>query len=172
MSRYRNPQDIDTLVIHCAATPNGKWLTAEQIDRWHAERGFRRAPKLIGPHSPHLHHIGYHFVIYTTGAVTCGRALRETGAHAAGHNERSIGTCLIGTDRFTRAQWETLAAHVRSLRRDYPGIRVVGHRDLSPDLDGDGVISPSEWTKRCPGFGVSAWIEGGMNALSEHLLED
>jgi N-acetylmuramoyl-L-alanine amidase len=29
---------------------------------------------------------------------------------------------------------------------------VVGHRDLSPDLDHDGVVEPHEWVKQCPCF--------------------
>jgi hypothetical protein len=30
----------------------------------------------------------------------------------------------------------------------------MGHRDLSPDLDGNGHIEPDEWMKQCPGFDV------------------
>ena len=29
---------------------------------------------------------------------------------------------------------------------------VLGHRDTSPDLDGDGIVEPEEWTKMCPCF--------------------
>ncbi len=172
MSCYRDPQSIDTLVIHCAATPDGEWFTAEDIDRWHAERGFERHDQLIGPHSPHLHHIGYHFVVLTSGAIACGRALDETGAHARGYNVRSIGTCLMGTERFTAAQWATLAAHVRAVRQRWSGIRVVGHRDLSPDTDGDGTVEPDEWLKTCPGFNVAAWLAADMAPLPDHLLPD
>jgi N-acetylmuramoyl-L-alanine amidase len=31
---------------------------------------------------------------------------------------------------------------------------VCGHRDLSPDLNGDGEIEPEEWIKACPCFEV------------------
>ena len=49
-------------------------------------------------------------------------------------------------------RWRIL---VRVLKADFPGItQVVGHRDLSPDLDGDGVVEPDEWTKACPCFEV------------------
>ncbi len=34
-------------------------------------------------------------------------------------------------------------------------MRVCGHRDLSPDLDGDGEIEPEEWIKACPCFEAS-----------------
>jgi hypothetical protein len=32
---------------------------------------------------------------------------------------------------------------------------VLGHRDFSPDLNGDGLITPNEWMKACPCFDVS-----------------
>ena len=31
---------------------------------------------------------------------------------------------------------------------------ILGHRDLSADLDGNGKIEPSEWVKFCPCFDV------------------
>lgn len=172
MGAFRSPQKIDLLVIHCSASPNGKWATARDIDEWHAKRGFRRNPDLIGAHAPHLKHIGYHFVILTSGGVEVGRALREIGAHAKGHNQYSIGTCLIGTDKFTQAQWHVLRQHVQGLQRAFPGLRVVGHRDLSPDLDGDGTIDPHEWIKTCPGFDVAAWMAGGMAPLTNQVCAD
>ena len=44
---------------------------------------------------------------------------------------------------------------VRALLVDYPGCKVCGHRDLSPDLNGNGEIEPEEWVKQCPCFDVS-----------------
>lgn len=34
--------------------------------------------------------------------------------------------------------------------------RVVGHRDLSPDVNGNGVVEPEEWVKVCPCFDVAS----------------
>ena len=42
------------------------------------------------------------------------------------------------------------------LHNRYPKARVCGHRDLSPDRDGNGVITPGEWIKACPCFDVAA----------------
>ena len=51
----------------------------------------------------------------------------------------------------------SLRALVKVLRQLYPTInRVVGHRDLSADRNGDGVITPDEWTKQCPCFDVAS----------------
>jgi len=41
----------------------------------------------------------------------------------------------------------------------YPGAEIVGHRDLSPDLDGDGEVEPDEWIKLCPQFDVKKFVE-------------
>jgi len=37
-------------------------------------------------------------------------------------------------------------------------IPIVGHRDLSPDKDGNGIITPDEWVKLCPSFDVASWL--------------
>jgi len=135
------------------------------------QRGFRRAYGARVKFNPNLEAIGYHCVIDTSGFIGAGRDLGEIGAHAKGHNARSIGICCVGTDAYTLPQWSSLAHLVASLSRKFPAARVVGHRDLSPDLDGDGTVEPREWTKTCPGFDVATWLEGGMAPLAGHLLE-
>ncbi len=171
MGHKRDLKRIKCLVIHCAATPNGKWYTNEDIDLWHEKRKFKRNMSLAPHHEPNLIHIGYHYVIYTTGAVRCGRPLYESGAHVRGHNINSIGTCLIGTDKFTSMQWQTLALHVDCLRRQFRDIEIVGHRDLSPDIDGDGTVEPHEWLKICPGFSVRVWIKNKMQPTEDQICE-
>lgn len=64
---------INEIIIHCAATQEGKDFTVQQIDSWHRQRGFRC--------------IGYHYVIYRDGSVHCGRPESQVGAHCTGHNE-------------------------------------------------------------------------------------
>lgn len=162
---------IDLIVIHCSATPNGRPVTVEDIDGWHKARGFRRDPKLIGHQQPKLLHIGYHYVIYTGGAVVSGRAEREPGAHVAGRNARSLGVCMVGLDKFSLEQWKTLAGCIAALRKHHPDARVCGHRDLSPDKNGNGTVEKHEWLKTCPGFDVSAWLKAGMEPLAAQILE-
>jgi N-acetylmuramoyl-L-alanine amidase len=43
---------------------------------------------------------------------------------------------------------------VKRMMKKYPKAKVCGHRDLSPDLNRDGKITPNEWTKACPCFDV------------------
>lgn len=168
---------INLIVIHCSASANtdalfrgspgtpGLVTPVQVIDGWHAKRGFRRTHALARHVNPQLPHIGYHYVLYRNGAVATGRHLDEVGAHVQGFNQKSIGICLVGTDRFTKAQWEALAGLVASLQKQFPEARVLGHRDLSPDQDANGIVEPFEWLKTCPGFDVAAWLKGGMAPL-------
>jgi N-acetylmuramoyl-L-alanine amidase len=163
-------RQITLIAIHCSASPNGKIVSAETIDSWHKARGFRRNPVTARSARPYLPHIGYHYVIGLGGTVDLGRGEDEPGAHIAGNNAKSIGICLVGTDKFTAAQWAALAALVRALMARYEHADVMGHRDTSPDKDGDGVVEKHEWLKICPGFDVYTWLKSGMQPLAGHLL--
>lgn len=170
---------ISLIVIHCAASANGKPLgnatrsAADIIDHWHAQPkpGFKRDSAAIHQFNPQFKSIGYHYVLDTDGSKHTGRHLDEDGAHVKGHNRNSIGICLVGLNRFTRAQWAALHSLIKALKAQYPAAKVVGHRDLSPDADGDGTVEPHEWLKTCPGFNVADWLAAGMKPLAGHIQE-
>lgn len=166
------PRDIKLLVIHCSATPNGRWTTSADINQWHRDRGFRRNAAARVGLNPKLDAIGYHHVIYTSGQVATGRSHAEAGAHAAGHNAKSIGVCLVGTDRFHIGQWVALRDLAIALcaqyripmvpadTKDPRGLRgVIGHREIP------GVA------KLCPGFAVRDWLLAGMTPNPQHILQ-
>lgn len=124
---------ITEIIVHCAATPEGKNFTVEDIDRWHKQRGFKC--------------IGYHYVVYLNGSVHAGRAEEEIGAHCTGHNKYSIGVCYIGgvakdgkTPKDTRnpAQRLALLKLLKDLKEKYPKAVIRGHRDFA--------------AKACPSF--------------------
>jgi N-acetylmuramoyl-L-alanine amidase len=194
---------ISLIVIHCSATPSGRAISsgvagkitaADVIDSWHKARGFQRADAAVQAFNPHLHHIGYHYVIDVTGQVFTGRALDEVGAHAANFNANSVGICMVGgietAARYTPAQWKALKnlvlmqAHrlrvplcrpLRTTEKDAPaGFRVTagvcGHRDLSPDKNADGEIKSNEWLKTCPGFDVNACLANTLEPLPAHVF--
>ena len=141
-------RDINLIVIHCTATEGGVDYDVAQVRKWHMEgRSFRD--------------IGYHFLIHLDGEIERGRPWDTPGAHAKGYNNNSIGICYVGglskgkpSDTRTVAQIHSLRAAVGMLKAQYPMIDVVGHRDLSVDLNGDGMITESEWMKACPCFEV------------------
>ena len=138
---------IHTIVIHCSATKAGRWIDAADINKWHTSppRNWSK--------------IGYHWVIRLDGTREPGRAMAVRGAHVAGNNINTVGICMIGgldedgkpTDTFTDLQYESLFELLFTLKAQLPGLeRIVGHRDYSPDLNGDGLITPDEWMKECP----------------------
>ena len=158
MSKLRYLNQINEIIIHCSDTPNGRMDTAEDINAWHKARGFHRLNNFTK--WTKLKHIGYHFVIHLDGSVLKGRAEDETGAHARGHNSNSIGICLIGRDKFTPAQWNSLRAVVNLMQSKYPRVdlsNIIGHREVSNH-------------KTCPNFDVSQWLDNDKQALTDHLL--
>lgn len=139
---------IDMIVIHCSATRADVPLSPRQLEEMHRKRGFDGC--------------GYHYYVRRDGEICTMRPVDRPGAHAKGYNQHSIGVCYEGgldeqgrpADTRTELQKRSLRVLVRVLAMDFQTCRIVGHRDLSPDLDGDGVIEPEEWTKVCPCFDV------------------
>ncbi|MDD7545206.1 N-acetylmuramoyl-L-alanine amidase [Actinobacillus porcinus] len=176
---------IHKIVVHCSATRNGKSLkqngktAAQTIDSWHKQRGFKRQLSAVKSFNSHLAHIGYHFVIDTDGTVETGRQVGEIGAHVQGHNRHSIGICLVGGitasgknhGEYTEKQWQALHKLLRQLEAKHPNARICGHRDLSPDLNGDGKITKNEWLKDCPCFDVWSWLDSEQVVNAEHLFK-
>lgn len=150
------------------------------IDGWHKQRGFKRALYAQRAFTPHLSSIGYHFVIDVDGSVETGRQVGEIGAHIKGHNQNSVGICLIGGvepngknhGKYTEAQWQALHKLLRELEAEHPKARICGHRDLSPDLNGDGTITPNEWLKDCPCFDVWSWLDSEQVVNLDHLYKE
>lgn len=132
-----NPRTINKLIVHCAATPEGKDFTTLDIRRWHLQRGFSD--------------IGYHYVIYRDGTVMPGRSESVVGAHTAGYNSHSIGICYIGgmdaqnkhaKDTRTPEQKQSLLKLLKELKAKYPKATIHGHREFA--------------AKACPSFDAKA----------------
>jgi N-acetylmuramoyl-L-alanine amidase len=141
----------DYIVVHCTATPEGRPLSLEQLRGMHKARGFSD--------------IGYNEVILLDGSLKPGRAggVNAVGAHVAGFNSRAFGISYVGgidsrgkaKDTRTDDQKATLLARLKELVKIYPKAIIVGHRDLSPDRNHDGIVTPDEWIKECPCFDVA-----------------
>jgi N-acetylmuramoyl-L-alanine amidase len=136
---------ITRIVIHCTATlPSA---TTQAI-----LNGWRR----LGWTSN-----GYHWLIDRFGIAIRLQDDELVSNGVRGHNSTSIHLSYIGgmangkpTDTRTAEQKETLKMLVDEYLEKYPNAEVVGHRDLSPDLNNDGIIEPKEWVKSCPCFSV------------------
>lgn len=141
------------IVIHASATRAGADIGLDEITAMHVARGFDT--------------VGYHEVILRSGDIEFGRHPDAVGAHARGQNYRSIGICMTGgidergnaENNFTPEQFASLHVTIQHKIKAYPGAVVVGHRDLSPDLDSDGIIESHEWLKECPCFDVYEFLE-------------
>lgn len=190
----QSARKIALIAVHCSATPDDRTLfygtpgtaslrtPADEIDTWHYQRGFRRGARFVEHFNPNLQAIGYHFVIARNGALLTGRHPDEVPAHAKGHNSGALAICLVGQQRYTAPQWAQLANLVRELatanRVPVQPVRVgalngvCGHRDLSPDLDGNGRITRNEWLKLCPGFSVADWLAGDLAPLPDHVAPE
>ena len=147
MTSYKQTKRTITLIIlHCAATRENQHFTVEDIRRWHLKRGFIDC--------------GYHYVVEQDGTISTGRPLSSIGAHCRGHNSHSIGICYVGgldkgghpADTRNEAQKRVLRELLTQLHQDYPKAIILGHRDLSPDLNHDGKITPNEFIKQSPCF--------------------
>ena len=132
-----NPRDIKEIIVHCAATPEGKDFTVAQIKQWHLQRGFTD--------------IGYHYVVYRDGSIHTGRPESKSGTHCTGHNAISIGVCYIGgmdatnknpKDTRTPAQKASLLKLLKELKAKYPKAKIFGHRNFA--------------NKACPSFDAKA----------------
>lgn len=147
------------IVVHCSATRPSADIGADRIREWHVAKGWAD--------------IGYHFVIRRSGKIEVGRDLQDVGAHVAGWNSQSVGVCMAGglyedgrsvvddlTGAYTPAQIAATRLLLRVVRNIYPNAVIVGHRDLSPDRDGDGKIEQHEWLKTCPGFDAAREFAG------------
>ena len=128
-------REINEIIIHCS---NSEWGNVVEIDRWHKKRGWDG----VGYHAIILN--GYpEFKDFTKkdgymprrdGAIEHGREFETIGAHCLGHNQTSIGICLIGKTHFTSEQlFVTLPAVLLNLfeKLGLSPARMFGHYEFS-----------------------------------------
>jgi len=145
------------IIIHCSATREDKDFTEVQINEAHVARGFTKW--------------GYHYYIRKDGRVIPMRSETEVGAHdsfkspeGCSYNYNSIGICYEGgldkngkaKDTRTEAQKEAMRSLVQDICHRHGIIDILGHRDTSPDKNGNGTVEKCEWMKECPCFGVKS----------------
>lgn len=104
---------------------------------------------------------GYHYVIFPDGSI---RQMLDEGKVAngvKGYNAHSIHIAWVGgidkkhpqgIDNRTLDQHIALYDLVTKMKLKYRSSMVMGHRDISPDLNHNGVVDPWERIKACPCF--------------------
>lgn len=77
-----------------------------------------------------------------------------------GYNHESINVAYMGgisrsgnpIDNRTDEQKATLRELLTELKQRYPDAKILGHRDISPDLNHNGKVDIWERIKECPCF--------------------
>lgn len=134
MKLIKSVRQITKIILHCTATPEGRDVDAEEINRWHKNRGFSQ--------------IGYHYIIKLDGTIEEGRSVHMVGAHTKGHNVGSIGVVYVGgcdknmkpKDTRTPQQDFVLTNLLSALLEMYPLAKLHGHNEFA--------------NKACPSFDV------------------
>lgn len=138
------------VTTHCSATPPSRKYTLDDLRYDHLKRGFSD--------------VGYHYYITRDGVRHKGRNDTKQGAHVRGFNKNNLGVCLEGgvnesgkaEFNFTDAQMDEWLLIVKELQGKHKLAldKFKGHRDWSPDKNGDGKITIIDWLKECPCFDV------------------
>lgn len=136
---------IERIFIHCTA--GSQKQTLQQL-----EHEFYKVKKWKNP--------GYHYVVFPDGGIVQMLSENKVSNGVQGYNSTAINVAYVGgidangkgVDNRTNDQKRSLRLLVKCLKGKYPQARIMGHRDISPDKNHNGVIEPSEWIKMCPCF--------------------
>lgn len=151
------------LIIHCTATPEGREVYPEDIERWHT------SPKPLGRG---WKQVGYSEMILLDGKIENLVPYDEDDEvdsweitnGVAGYN--SVSTHIVyvgGTDRQgkpkdtrTSCQKKTLEVFVKNFIAKHPYIKVAGHYQFNSG-------------KACPSFNVPEWLRE-IGVKEENIL--
>jgi N-acetylmuramoyl-L-alanine amidase len=134
-------RQIDYIVIHCTAA-SAQQKTGDIIAYWKNVLGWKS--------------YGYHWLIDADGSAEHLTPDDKIANGVKGYNHNSLHICYKGgnggVDTRTILQKDALVKLLKGYKKVYPNAKILGHRDLSPDLNNDGKITPNEWVKLCPCF--------------------
>ena len=147
----RTGKEIKTIFIHCTAGYSN-------LD------GLKKFWKSQGWISP-----GYHLLIDLDGKIVEVQPFELISNGVKGHNSNSIHISYIGgvekknvnkaldsrTDSQKKAIIEAIKIAIKWIEEtggSKTKIKIKGHRDASPDKNGNGVIESFERNKECPSF--------------------
>lgn len=151
---------IERIFIHCTATlPTA---SVESITAHFRSMGWKNP--------------GYHYLIDRQGVTHTLLSEQEVANGVKGYNQTAIHIAYIGglapnkdnpkeyvaTDTRTEPQRQALNRLVRNIiitYHDGPAPLVLGHRDISPDLNHNGIVDPWERIKECPCFDAKREFE-------------
>lgn len=135
---------INKIFIHCTA--GSQKQTIEDLKREFTNKGWK---------SP-----GYHVVVMPSGRVERLLSDDKISNGVKGYNGTAINIAYVGgidakckaVDNRTPEQKRALKRLVLEYKEKYPDAVVLGHRDISPDKNKNGIVDPWERIKECPCF--------------------
>ena len=139
-------RQIRHIFVHCTASHQNS-TTVDSLRREFQNKGWKRP--------------GYHWVVFPDGRVVSmlDEALQANGVK--GYNANSVHVAWVGgidkehpkgTDNRTLEQKAALFDLLTKIKLRYRNAIIMGHRDISPDLNHNGVVDPWERIKECPCF--------------------
>lgn len=137
-------RSIKYIAVHCTAGSQKATVRDLEIE-------FRRK----GWKNP-----GYHYVITEDGKIHQMLDTEKVSNGVKGFNSVTVNVAYTGgidangqsEDNRTGAQKDSLRKLLKLLKRKYPEAVIQGHRDFSPDKNGNGVVDSWERIKDCPCF--------------------
>lgn len=135
---------IERIFVHCTA--GSQKQTIEDLRSEFKRKGWKNP--------------GYHYVVMPNGRIECMLSEDSISNGVQGFNSTSINVAYVGgidgsgkgVDNRTEEQKLALKKILTELKKKYPGAEIMGHRDISPDKNGNGIVDPWERIKECPCF--------------------
>lgn len=150
--RFTNMRKIERIFVHCTASH--QTASVNDIKNEFKRKGWKNP--------------GYHYIVDPGGAIHQLLDDEKVSNGVRGYNQTAINVAYIGgidadgkaTDNRTGPQKKALAKLLRLLRSRYPDAVILGHRDISPDTNGNGIVDPWERIKECPCFDAKTEYAG------------
>lgn len=135
---------IEYIAVHCTAGSQNQ--TVEDLLSEFRRKGWKNP--------------GYHYIVSPDGRITQLLDDSKVSNGVKGFNGITVNVAYIGgidangkaTDNRTDAQKKALRQLLGMLKKKYPEAVIQGHRDFSPDVNGNGVVDTWERIKECPCF--------------------
>lgn len=136
---------INRIFVHCTASSQ-KTTTEASLRAEFKKKGW--------------HNSGYHLVVKPDGNIIRMLEDEKVSNGVKGYNSTAINVAYIGgiddkgkaIDNRTAEQKAALFDILVKLKQKYRSAIIMGHRDISPDLNHNGVVDPWERIKECPCF--------------------
>ncbi len=135
---------IERIFVHCTASSQA-WGVGE-LSAEFKRKGWKNP--------------GYHYVVTSDGRIHQMLDDSKVSNGVKGYNSTSVNVAYVGgidakgkaVDNRTAAQKKALVDLLKILRKRYPKAKILGHRDISPDQNGNGRVDQWERIKECPCF--------------------